>query len=94
MKILLDENLPRKLKDLIPEHDVHTVVEMKWAGTKNGELLTLLYTNGFDVLITADKIDFYYYSRGSVTETQNHVEYAKRVGYVATDAAENGYSSG
>ncbi len=37
---------------------------------------------------TSDKINFYYYSRGSVTETQNHVEYAKRVGYVATGAAE------
>lgn len=30
---------------------------------------------------TLDKVKFYYYARGSVTETQNHLEYAKRVGY-------------
>ena len=36
---------------------------------------------------TLDKINFYYYSRGSVTETQNHVEYAKRVGYLNEDSA-------
>jgi len=31
---------------------------------------------------TADKVNFYYYSRGSVTETQSHLEYGKRVGYI------------
>ena len=31
---------------------------------------------------TADKINFYYYSRGSTTETQSHLEYGKRVGYI------------
>ena len=30
---------------------------------------------------TLDKIKFYYYARGSVTETQSHLEYTKRVGY-------------
>ena len=29
-----------------------------------------------------DKINFYYFSRGSVTETQSHLEYGKRVGYI------------
>lgn len=37
---------------------------------------------------TLDKINFYYYSRGSVTETQNHVEYGKRVGYIEEEIAE------
>ncbi|MHB9014472.1 MAG: four helix bundle protein [Ignavibacteriaceae bacterium] len=36
-----------------------------------------------------DKINFYYYSRGSITETQNHIEYAKRVGYINEDSATN-----
>jgi four helix bundle protein len=37
---------------------------------------------------TLDKINFYYVARGSVTETQSHLEYGKRVGYVAeSDAA-------
>jgi len=30
---------------------------------------------------TADKINFLYFSRGSITETQSHLEYGKRVGY-------------
>lgn len=30
---------------------------------------------------TLDKINFYYFARGSVTETQSHLEYGKRVRY-------------
>ena len=29
-----------------------------------------------------DKINFYSFARGSLTETQSHFEYAKRVGYI------------
>lgn len=32
-----------------------------------------------------DKINFYYFSRGSVAETQSHLEYALRVGYIKED---------
>ncbi|NLH39012.1 MAG: four helix bundle protein [Elusimicrobia bacterium] len=28
-----------------------------------------------------DKINFYYYSRGSLTETQSYIEYGRKVGY-------------
>lgn len=31
---------------------------------------------------------FYYMSRGSLTETQSHLEYGKRVGYISEDLAE------
>ena len=31
---------------------------------------------------SADKINFLYFSRGSVTETQSHLEYGMRVGYI------------
>jgi hypothetical protein len=41
MRILLDECLPRRLKDELPEHDVRTVPDAGWKGRKNGELLTL-----------------------------------------------------
>lgn len=35
-----------------------------------------------------DKIKFYFVARGSLTETQSHLEYGKRVGYLArSDAA-------
>lgn len=35
-----------------------------------------------------EKVNFYYYARGSVTESQSHLEYAKRVGYIGKEAAE------
>jgi len=33
----------------------------------------------------SDKINFYYFSRGSVTEVQSQLEYANRVGYIDKD---------
>jgi len=56
MKILLDENLPRKLKaDFGSEYEVKTVRDMGWPGKKNGELLGLIVFNGFDYFVTIDK---------------------------------------
>ncbi len=56
MKILLDENLPTKLKyDFGENHKVFAVRDMGWLGKKNGELLGLAVFNQFDVLITLDK---------------------------------------
>ena len=54
MKILLDENLPRRLKaDFGADFEVYTVRDMNWLGKKNGELLGLIVFNGFDIFITA-----------------------------------------
>jgi hypothetical protein len=39
MRVLLDECLPRKLKGHVHDHEVTTVPEAGWAGTKNGALL-------------------------------------------------------
>lgn len=56
MTILLDENLPKNLKnDFGSGYDVKTVRYMGWLGKKNGELLGLIVFNGFDVFITIDK---------------------------------------
>jgi len=56
MKILLDENIPRRLKfDFDFGSEVHTVQEMNWSGKKNGELLGLATLSGFDCFITLDK---------------------------------------
>jgi len=42
MKILLDESLPRKLKnDFGTEHEIWTVRDKGWLSKKNGELLDL-----------------------------------------------------
>lgn len=38
---------------------------------------------------TLDKINFYFMSRGSLTETQSHIEYGKRVGYIRKDDADD-----
>jgi len=56
VKILIDENLPLKLKASFgAEHEVYSVREMQWMGKKNGELLGLMTLEGFEVLVTMDK---------------------------------------
>ncbi len=54
MRVLLDECLPRKLKNDLASHEVATVPEMGWGGTKNGALLSLAQAK-FDAFITADQ---------------------------------------
>ena len=56
MKLLLDEQLPRRLSHrLAPLHDALTVQDMEWRGKKNGELLKLLVEHRFEAFLTADK---------------------------------------
>ena len=54
MKLLLDENLPHRLRPLLVGHDVFTVAYMKWTGIENGALLALAAADYFDALITKD----------------------------------------
>ena len=54
MRLLLDECVPRRLKEELLGHDAKTVQDMGWAGIKNGALLRL--ANGqFDALVTVDQ---------------------------------------
>jgi predicted nuclease of predicted toxin-antitoxin system len=56
MKILLDENLPLKLKTSFGKnYRVYSVREMGWAGVKNGELLQLMILKEFNIFITMDQ---------------------------------------
>jgi hypothetical protein len=55
MTQLLDECIPRKLKDSLPSRDCRCVTEQGWAGKKNGELLSLAETSGFQVFLTLDR---------------------------------------
>ena len=56
MKILLDESLPRKLKnDFGTAHEVHTVRDKGWPGQKNGALIKLMVEEDFDILVTVDR---------------------------------------
>ena len=54
MTIILDENLPKPLKGILPNHTVTTVQDEGLAGTVNAALLARL-EGVFDVFITADK---------------------------------------
>ena len=53
IRVLLDENLPRKLKWSL-DAEVVTVPERGWGGFKNGRLLRLAASE-FDVLLTMDR---------------------------------------
>jgi predicted nuclease of predicted toxin-antitoxin system len=55
MKLLLDENLPKKLKRDFSEHEIYTVTDRGWNGKKNGELLSLMLNEKFDALLTFDQ---------------------------------------
>jgi hypothetical protein len=52
--VILDENIPRKLKGRLSGHMVVTVPEKGWGGVKNGRLLALI-DGAYDVFLTADK---------------------------------------
>jgi hypothetical protein len=55
MRVLLDENVPRKLKyRLGPEHDATTVPEHGWSGLLNGDLLSAA-DGEFDAFVTVDR---------------------------------------
>ncbi|WP_430906553.1 DUF5615 family PIN-like protein [Maribacter sp. 2-571] len=56
MVLLLDENIPRKLKYRFSEaHEVLTVPEMGWSGIKNGDLLQKMEQKGMTLLLSVDK---------------------------------------
>ena len=55
MRILLDENLPHKLRAHLANHDTATVAYLGWGGLKNGELLKAAEEAGFDVFVTGDR---------------------------------------
>ena len=55
MRVLLDEQLPRRLARELTAHDVRTVQQQGWAGLKNGELLQRAADAGFEVFLTADQ---------------------------------------
>ena len=54
-RVLLDECVPKRLRRGLPGHDVKTATEMGWSGKKNGELLTAMSGDGFEVLLTVDQ---------------------------------------
>lgn len=54
MRVLLDESLPRRLKEHLPGHHVRTVPEMGWRGRRNDDVLQMA-AGHFDVFVTMDR---------------------------------------
>ena len=54
MKILIDESLPRQLKQMLLGHEAETVQDVGWGGIQNGELITKAEPI-YSVFLTADK---------------------------------------
>jgi hypothetical protein len=55
VRILLDECVPQPLGRELSDHEVLSVAEMGWSGKRNGELLSLAASQGFDVFLTVDQ---------------------------------------
>ncbi len=55
MKLLLDECLPRRIKNHLKEFDVFTVGEKGWSSLKNVNLLKAAIADNFDILLTVNK---------------------------------------
>lgn len=68
MKLLLDENLPVKLKYRFLEKGIETrtVSDLNWNSKTNGELLQLLIAEGFTHFITFDS---------NISFQQNFIKY-------------------
>lgn len=54
MRLLLDENLPHDLADLLVGHQVETVTGRGWSGIQNGELLARASLD-VDAFLTMDR---------------------------------------
>jgi predicted nuclease of predicted toxin-antitoxin system len=54
VRILLDEQMPRRLARHLTGHEVRTVQQCGWAGLRNGALL-MRAAAGFDIFITGDR---------------------------------------
>ncbi len=55
-KVVLDENLDRRLKNYFSaELNVTSVPDLGWQSKKNGELLSAMKEAGFDYVVTADR---------------------------------------
>jgi predicted nuclease of predicted toxin-antitoxin system len=55
VKVLLDEDLPHKLRMNLPGHDTSTVAYLGWNGLKNGDLLSAAEGGNFEVFVTGDQ---------------------------------------
>lgn len=82
MRLLLDENLPKRLKQNFKEHEIYTAADKGWTGISNGKLLELLTENKFDALLTFDK---------NLQYQQNFTKYT--IAVIVLNASDNSYAT-
>jgi len=73
----LTNNLPRK-------EDYGFTSQIR----RSGLSISANIAEAFGRYHTLNKINFYYTARGSLTETQSHLEFGKRVGYLKPETVE------
>ena len=82
-KVLLDENLPAKLKYRLQDVcEIYTVNDKGWNALENGELINAMQEDGFDYLITSDK---------NLQFQQNLSKYS--MGFIVLNVLNNNYET-
>jgi hypothetical protein len=82
-KVLLDENLPVKLKYRLQNVcEIYTVYDKGWNALENGELINAMQGDGFDYLITSDK---------NLQYQQNLTNYS--MGFIVLNVPDNNYET-
>jgi|SRR4051812_15841882 hypothetical protein len=82
-KVLLDENLPVKLKYRLQDVcEIYTVRDKGWNALENGNLINAMQEEGFDYLITSDK---------NLQYQQNLEKYP--IGFIVLNIPNNNYET-
>ena len=82
-KVLLDENLPVKLKYRLQDVcEIFTVKDKGWNALENGELINAMQSDDFDYLITSDK---------NLQYQQNISKYT--IGFIVLNVINNNYET-
>ena len=82
-KVLLDENLPIKLKYRWQDVcEIYTVKDKGWNALENGELISVMQSENFDYLITSDK---------NLQYQQNILKY--NIGFIVLNVVNNNYET-
>ncbi len=55
MRVLFDQGTPVPLRDVLDSHQIDTAYERGWSRLTNGDLLTEVEREGFEVFVTTDK---------------------------------------
>jgi len=55
LRVLFDQGTPVPLRDVLDSHQIDTAYERGWSRLTNGDLLTEVEREGFEVFVTTDK---------------------------------------